>query len=499
VYGPALLLFCPENNLNNTGKVYNIHNKGRIMAEKEKQDGFSRLKKLVHPFSSLSIVRKIFYGYISLALLIIIISAFTLSRLEKLNVLSGDIVKRDSRVIEITEGMTDNLSAQELFARRYIILNSPDIFTLVKSRSREFKRLADELQVLPGEYKAFAGRIASLHEEYDRLLDELPSYSVKEEYYSKIHQKQIDLIWFLKEVSDNARNAQHKKIRMTERIGARAVKVAGVICGAGIILSISAALLITRNISRSVNQLKHATEEISAGRFEYIPDIRNRDELGELAHAFTEMAKRLKELEEAYLDKNPLTRLPGGIAIEKEIIKRIASGTPAAFCFADLDNFKAYNDRYSYARGSGIIMATARIIEKVISETGTREDFIGHIGGDDYMFSTAPERYPLICNAVIKHFDIMVRGHYDQEDLKRGHIISKNRQGQEMRFPIMTISIAVVNSLNSAVLDHIRLGEIAAELKEYAKSLPGSVCVADRRQDGGPEEGKVIQFPTKTG
>jgi len=84
-------------------------------------------------------------------------------------------------------------------------------------------------------------------------------------------------------------------------------------------------------------------------------------------------------------------------------------------------------------------------IEKVISETGTGKDFIGHIGGDDFVFIISPELYPMICDAIIKRFDSQVIGYYDLDDQKRGYIISKNRQGQEMQFPIMTISIAVVN------------------------------------------------------
>jgi GGDEF domain-containing protein len=380
--------------------------------------------------------------------------------------------------------MIDNLFAQEIFARRYLIMNSPDILALFKERGREFKLMTEKIYILSGGYSESADRIASVHAEYNDLILKLPSPPVPKEYDAKVRKKQDELISILKEISNNARYAQHKKMRMTERIGSRAFKFAGILCSTGIILSIGATLLITRNLSRSVNKLKHATEEISAGKFEYISDIRNRDELGDLSRSFTEMAKRLKLLEEVYLDTNPLTHLPEGVAVEKAINNRIDSGAPAAFCFVDLDNFKAFNDRYSYAKGSEIIMATARIIEKVISESGTGEDFIGHIGGDDFMYITSPERYPMISDAIIKEFESQVIVYYDLDDRKRGYIISKNRQGQEMQFPIMTISIAVVNNEQGVIKDHIRIGEIAAELKAYAKSLLSSVWCRQKTETG---------------
>jgi GGDEF domain-containing protein/CHASE3 domain sensor protein len=455
------------------------------------------LKKFIHSLFRPRIIKKIFYGYFSLALLIVIISVFTLSSLQRLNALNEDIINRDALVIETTESMLDNLFAQELFARRYLIMNSPDILALFEERGREFERMTEKIHVL-AEYSASADRIESVHAEYNDLILKLPLPPVAEEYNAKVQKKQNELISLVKELSNNAKYAQHTKMRTIERIGSRALKFAGILCGTGIILSIGATLLITRSISRSVNKLKHATEEISSGKFEYVSDIKNRDELGDLSRSFTEMAKRLKLLEEVYLDTNPLTHLPGGVAVEKAINKRTDSGVPSAFCFVDLDNFKAFNDRYSYAKGSEIIMTTARIIEKVVSEAGTGKDFIGHIGGDDFIFITSPERYAIICDAIIKRFDNQITGYYDLDDRKRGHIISKNRQGQEMQFPIMTISIAVVNNERGIIKDHIRIGEIAAELKEYAKSLPGSVCVVDRRQETGSAE-NVIQFPRRSG
>ncbi|RJQ55890.1 MAG: sensor domain-containing diguanylate cyclase [Nitrospiraceae bacterium] len=471
------------------------------MGHETGQSGGPLFKNFIHSLFRSSIVRKIFFGYFSLAALIVIISVSALSSLERLNKINESIIRRDDQAVEITEKMVDNLLAQELYFRRYFILNSPDMLVLFRERSREFDRMVDRVRMLSGEYAAFAGRLASMHTEYNNLFAETSSMPPSEEHNARIKQKQDELISLIREVSSGAKDTRHNKMIMTERIGNRAFRVTGILCGAGIILSISASLLITRNISRSIRRLKHATEEISEGRFEYKSDTGKQDELGDLSRAFTEMAKRLKLLEEMYLDTNPLTRLPGGSAIEREIKKRTVSGAPSAFCFIDLDNFKAFNDHYSYALGSEVIKATARIIEGAATGAGTHEDFIGHIGGDDFVVITSPERYSLICGAVIERFDKTVIEFYVQEDRINGFITGRNRQGQEMQFPVMTVSIAVVTSREGVIMDPIRIGEIAAELKEYAKSMPGSVCVVDRRQETGqmPPAGNIVQFPGKPG
>lgn len=231
-----------------------------------------------------------------------------------------------------------------------------------------------------------------------------------------------------------------------------------------------------------------------------VPDLKNKDELGDLARAFTDMAKRLKKLEEMYLDASPLTRLPGGVAIENVLRKRINSKAPLAFCLVDMDNFKAFNDRYGYARGSEVIKALGNIIEKVVRTYGREEDFIGHIGGDDFVIITVPERYSKICNDIISEFDRTIVNFYDPDDRKRGYIMGKTRQGIEMKFPILTISIAVVTNQQRELVDPVQVGEIAAELKEYAKSIAGSVYVVDKRRKDSRQplgEDNIIKFTRK--
>ncbi|MGH7890365.1 MAG: GGDEF domain-containing protein, partial [Thermodesulfobacteriota bacterium] len=207
----------------------------------------------------------------------------------------------------------------------------------------------------------------------------------------------------------------------------------------------------------------------------------NHDELGELSQAFSEMAKRVKALEEMYLDANPLTKLPGSIAIENIIKKRLDAGSPMAFCFVDIDSFKSFNDRYGYVRGNELLKFTAKTIEAKVAEHCAEGDLVGHIGGDDFVFVTPLERFEKTCADIIEEFDKKIPDFYDLEDRDRGYITGVTRQGEEVSFPILTLSIVVVTNRRREIESHIQVGEIAAELKSYAKSLRGSVSVVDRR------------------
>jgi GGDEF domain-containing protein len=191
------------------------------------------------------------------------------------------------------------------------------------------------------------------------------------------------------------------------------------------------------------------------------------------------MAKKLKRMEATCLDANPLTRLPGGMAIESLLRRRLERRWPLAFCLLDLDNFKAFGDKYGYARGSEVLVALAKIIEEVVAKKGSDADFLGHIGGDDFVLITTPGRYEGLCSTIIERFDALVPEFYDPEDRDRGFITGKTRQGHPAEFPLLSISIAVVTNPDFRFKDPIELGEVAAQLKDRAKSISGSVYVTD--------------------
>ncbi|MBN1587002.1 MAG: response regulator [Candidatus Omnitrophica bacterium] len=185
----------------------------------------------------------------------------------------------------------------------------------------------------------------------------------------------------------------------------------------------------------------------------------------------------------AALDANPLTRLPGNASIFNEIEARIASKQHFAVCYADLDNFKAFNDQYGFERGDEMIRHTARTIVKAVNDKGTSADFIGHIGGDDFVVVTHPDRVQPICRQIIAEFEPSAHQLYRAEDRERGYIQGADRKGQERRFPLISLSIGVVTNQNRPITHIGEVGEIGADLKKYAKTKEGSVYVTDQRQD----------------
>ncbi|NPV58981.1 MAG: response regulator [Actinobacteria bacterium] len=181
-------------------------------------------------------------------------------------------------------------------------------------------------------------------------------------------------------------------------------------------------------------------------------------------------------------EASPLTGLPGNRAIEETIEARIRAGARFAVCYVDLDDFKAYNDRYGFHAGSEVIRLTSRVILEALAKYGGEGDFVGHIGGDDFIIVTVMERAPLLAEEIIRLFDAGITEHYDPEDVARGYIVSTDRQGRVNRFPIMSISVAIVHNTYRE-LDHPgKVAQIAAELKKYAKTMPGSNYVFDRRR-----------------
>lgn len=179
---------------------------------------------------------------------------------------------------------------------------------------------------------------------------------------------------------------------------------------------------------------------------------------------------------------SPLTRLPGNLAIEAELRRRIDSGEPFAVIYLDLDNFKAFNDVYGFTHGDEAIVLLARVTVDVVRRRGTTNDFVGHIGGDDFIVVTLSERAEEIAKEIITEFDRDIRGLYSAKDLRAGYIETRDRRGALNRFPIMTISMAIVSNDRSQLDNYAQVGEAAAELKRYAKSIAGSVYVKDKRR-----------------
>jgi diguanylate cyclase (GGDEF)-like protein len=181
------------------------------------------------------------------------------------------------------------------------------------------------------------------------------------------------------------------------------------------------------------------------------------------------------------LDTNPLTRLPGNESIIRHIQRMLDKEEEIAIAWLDLDHFKPYNDYYGFARGDEVLLATARIITNAIKELKQEPTFLGHIGGDDFVFTCPISSIKGLCEEIISLFDMVIRNFYNDEDLHQGYIVSKDRTSKTKMFPILTVSIATVLNKNGRFKHYGEASRDATEIKDHIKAMEGSNYMIDRR------------------
>ena len=181
---------------------------------------------------------------------------------------------------------------------------------------------------------------------------------------------------------------------------------------------------------------------------------------------------------------NPSTRLAGSDAIAADIAARVDRGELFAACYADLDHFKEFNDRYGYASGDDVIRTVAEMLVEIVDATAGERGFVGHIGGDDFLFLVPLELAALTCDSLVRRADEILALRYSAHDRQAGYFFGKDRRGRLDRVPLMTLSIGVVTNERRRFTHAAQVSELATEMKTYAKTLPGSVWAMDRRSDG---------------
>lgn len=182
-------------------------------------------------------------------------------------------------------------------------------------------------------------------------------------------------------------------------------------------------------------------------------------------------------------EANPLTGFPGNVSIEHEANRRIFRRDMFAFMYIDLDHFKPFNDHYGYKRGDDVIRTLANVIADAVRGLGNPNDFIGHIGGDDFVVMTTPDKADAIAGEIVSRFDARSRELYDPVDLKRGYIEVESRSGARENFDLVSVTIAVVTNQRQEITHFARLSDLVSELKRYGKSVKGSIVVTERRTD----------------
>jgi diguanylate cyclase (GGDEF)-like protein len=220
--------------------------------------------------------------------------------------------------------------------------------------------------------------------------------------------------------------------------------------------------------------LGNVMEGLDAGADDYV--IKPFNDL-ELLARIKAVLRRNREMRAI----SPLTGMPGNHRIEDEIERRIKSSMDFAVMYADVDNFKPYNDHYGFARGDDVLKATARLIQDVAFELGGEETFVGHVGGDDFIAVTHPDLCTPIAETIIERFDARAPSLYDPKDAAHGYIESENRLGKLQRFQFVSISVGMAWTVNRKYTHYAEAVAVASEMKSFTKKTPGSSWAVDRR------------------
>lgn len=430
----------------------------------------------------LTISRKLLLGYLAMAFLTVLASVYAIVSLQDLNSLANTIIDHDVVVIESSKSMMDTLMARESAEKKYLILKDPSIADLYWSRSRDFARKLDELRTERSSgMKKFFAKVSSLHRKYDEIFqrevalinDSKPVDALvlsEEEGKKVVEELSAQLTAIQKTASQNV----EARMGSINKRGVAASRVTMVLSAISLIAGLLLALMITYNISLPLRKLEKATALIAEGQFDHDFKLDRKDEIGSLAQAFTVMAERLKVLDAINRDASPLTGLPGNLAIEKEIEKRMSLKTPFSLCHIDLDNFKPFADKYGYAWGSEVIKEVANILTNHLKVNGNGDVFIGHIGGDDFVLISEPAVADNLCRQLVEKFDRHIETFYSEQDRQKRFIVGKDRNGREQTFPLITVTAAIVTDNGTHFDNPLAMAKKAAELKTYGKTLAGS-------------------------
>jgi diguanylate cyclase (GGDEF)-like protein len=426
----------------------------------------------------LTLIQKLIASYLAIAFFSMAAIVFSITGLYSLNKIVKDIAHNDFAIINSTNRLFDSINAQERYAAKYSILKSPEFQDLYQNREREFEKIlsqmsrstpADRVVPISKSYHDFKTDADLIFLQETKDLQHLKNSA--EEVRSSIDRFYNDQQTLLNTKMESANHKQDLTIQWSFLISLT-----------GLFLAVCVIVVFLYNTSSSLRKLKRATFRIAEGDFDHDPQIPAGDEFGDLARDFTRMAAKLKQLEQMCLDASPLTRLPGNIAIEKVLDRKLQEDEPFAVCYGDLDNFKAYNDRYGYIKGSEVIKMTGEIIYDAVKCHSNEDAFVGHVGGDDFVMVLPTKDVEPVCTTVIDTFTEKIREHYNEQDLSRGAIEGNDRYGVRRVFPIMTISIAVLTCQKGEYDSAVKIAKAAVQIKEYVKETAGSNYLINRRR-----------------
>ena len=229
-------------------------------------------------------------------------------------------------------------------------------------------------------------------------------------------------------------------------------------------------------ICTAVSEKKTKMQGLSMGIDDYLIKPVDTDEL-------IARIRMILKRNKLVLDTNPLSKLPGNPSIQARVESEIRKGGAFAVLYLDLNNFKAYNDIYGFESGDRVIKATANLLVKLTIHNENSRDFIGHIGGDDFIIVTDFEKAEALASRIVAVFDEISPTFYGEADRARGHIVATDRQGNIKKFPFLSIAIGIVHNKLRPLLSFAQVSNIGSELKKGAKAHEKSAYILDKRKD----------------
>lgn len=421
-------------------------------------------------FPRLTLIQKMILSFVVSGFFLLTALVYSVVSMDSMHRIQEGIARNDLTAATVTISLHEILIAQERSVGRFQILHQPEFRDLYGQNMAKFldglrllKQVSQEpaVAVLATEYAGYtdlAGKLFADQNIGPAVMRD--SVNRVEKAFARLRtEQQLSLDRTLKESDEKV---------------SRTIFISIGLAVGGVAIAVVVAFLMIYSFATSIGKLQKATHRIADGDFDHEPGILPGDEIGTLAQDFSRMAVRLKQLEQISLDASPLTRLPGNIAIERALSRRLRENISFVMCYLDLDNFKSYNDRYGYIKASELLKETGRLVYEAVLQLRDPEAFVGHIGGDDFVVIVTGDVAEAACRAIINDFDAMIPSYYSNEDRSAGAINGVDRYGVPRLFPLVSLSIA---ALDCRPGDYATAGEIAtaaAAVKDRVKGAAGS-------------------------
>ncbi len=434
----------------------------------------------------ITVTGKITATYLLLALFSLIAIGYALNSLHTQTIVSRDLVNTDIRAAALARDLQSEIKRQEQLSDLITIRANSEAYDLLTEKlTGSLTVQAEFLAKLTQNQQLIFDPLFSQYRKYGEEFLKLSTEKKKaaDIFFKKtLRPHQQSLIEELKNFRDSQREKVDHSLDQLSNDSDNAFRVTFLLLLLGLTLSIPVGISVILRLHRSLRKLTEATKQIADGNYDLQIEATARDEFGLLTREFITMGHKLREYETLNLDASPLTRLPGNLVILRRVEDMLASGTPFAHAFIDLDHFKAFNDRYGYQNGSDIISMVGSMIERIVKTEGSPDDFVGHIGGDDYIFLTTEDKVESLAQKFIEEFDRTIPTFYSEQDREAGSFTGEDRFGVKREFQIMTVSIAIVCSEKSNYESATAISHECAKMKEHLKRLPGSNYMIDRRK-----------------